>query len=657
MDNRIAVIIQFEQYLQRRAPGRRTAIDYVSDVRQFANLCAKPWLEVTVQDIDAFVDQQRQQGLSAATVKRRVAALKVFFDFMAEETGQLAWPNPVRFKRHAGKQAQRLPRDLSDEQVAQVWGQITAPRDRAWFALMLRAGLRVGEVVALKLTDLLTPPTADRPARLRVYGKGQKERVVLLTQDAYAVLQEWLAIRPANSPHDPLFLNQRGQPLRTNGLEWLLKGYGQAAGLTVSPHQLRHTYARQLTQGGMPLPSLSKLLGHNQITTTQIYTAGADPQLAQAYQQAMAHLETQPLTEPAVQASVRPLAAPARPVEPSPLDLPDWADWGPELPLGLRQATLRFVQRRWPLWKATRRRSHASHLLGVFRRFWQWQLAHRPISHPAELTLADLQAYQDERLASGLSNATINRVLDDVLALLRQLADQAEPVDLAVFRLARLSRPESLPRHLSQSASQRLESYVRHRLDQAEPLIRLENACFFILAHTGLRASECVDLQGQDLDLAGRRLFVRQGKGLRDRVVYLSDTTAQALHSYLAGRQSAPTDPLLTRPDGQPISYLWLYQHIVALAQAAGEIEVTPHQLRHTLATRLLNAGMDITRIQKILGHEHLTTTMIYARVLDKTVEADYQRAMRQIEAVQLPLSQTPELVADWPVSHEFVKV
>jgi len=83
MDQRTEIIQKYEQYLERRAPGRRTAKDYVSDIRQFSRFCCKPWREITMHDIDAFVDNQRQNGLSAATVKRRVAALKVFFDFMA----------------------------------------------------------------------------------------------------------------------------------------------------------------------------------------------------------------------------------------------------------------------------------------------------------------------------------------------------------------------------------------------------------------------------------------------------------------------------------------------------------------------------------------------------------------------------------------------
>lgn len=112
---RNATIEQFRQYLERRFPGRRTPVDYCSDVRQFAAVCAKPWREVTMHDIDAFVDGQRRANLKPTTVNRRVAALKTFFDFVAEESGDLAWPNPVRFKRHAGKRGRQLPRDVPSQ--------------------------------------------------------------------------------------------------------------------------------------------------------------------------------------------------------------------------------------------------------------------------------------------------------------------------------------------------------------------------------------------------------------------------------------------------------------------------------------------------------------------------------------------------------------
>ena len=137
--------------------------------------------------------------------------------------------------------------------------------------------------------------------------------MVLLTADAYAVLQEWLERRPP-SEYDAVFLNERGRPLTTSGIGWLLGRYSQRLEIKVTPHQLRHTFGRQLTEGGMPLTSLGKLLGHAQVSTTQIYTAGADPELAQAYQTAMAQLASQSLpgSEQPVESPPPPAARPAR---------------------------------------------------------------------------------------------------------------------------------------------------------------------------------------------------------------------------------------------------------------------------------------------------------------------------------------------------------
>jgi site-specific recombinase XerD len=638
---------QFEAYLRRRFPERRTPVDYVSDVRQFARACPKAWRDVDLHDVDAFVDHQRQAGLSPATVKRRVAALKTFFDFLAEDSGDLAWPNPVRFKRHAGKQPRRLPRDLGDETVERLWEQIGEVRDRAWFVLLLRAGLRVGEVVQLDLSDVLAPANGDQPARLRVRGKGQKERLVLVTGDAYQVVAAWLQVRPSHASNR-VFLNARGRPLTANGIEWLLRDYSAALGLRVTPHQLRHTFARQVTEAGMPLPSLGKLLGHAQISTTQIYTAGADPGLVQAYQTALARLAAEPLPSGGVPA----VAAPALPDEPNPTPppaLPEWAQWAPHLPDGLRQASLAWVQRRLPSFGPRRQREKALHALAEFRRFWEWQLAQRPIGQVGELHLSDLWAYQSARAAQGKAASTINDTVWHVVALLRAQAEQDQPVDASVFRLRPLPCPDSLPRYLPEDDWQRLETFVQAQRDDPSPTGRLERACFWVLAHTGLRASECVDLRVGDLDWSGGRLWVRQGKGQRDRVVYLSDATRQALRRYLGERVRHPASPLWLKPDGTPIGYRWLVTHIIALGQAAGVPGVTPHRLRHTLATRLLNGGMEITSIQKLLGHEHLDTTLIYARVLDTTVEADYRRAMRQIEQHQMPLSSTAEPAPHWP--------
>jgi len=398
----------------------------------------------------------------------------------------------------------------------------------------------------------------------------------------------------------------------------------------------------------MPLDSVSKLLGHAQVSTTQIYTAGADPHLAHAYEQAMHHSTLSTVAPDAV--TPQSLSAPVDTTiaTPAPPELPDWAAWGTHLAPAVRQASLNFVQSRLGHWKPQRRRHRALQILGELRRFWDWLTIRRPGCNLAEVQLGDLHTYRSERIAKGCVAKTPDVTLSYVVALLRYLTDQGQAVDASVFRLRPLPRPVSLPRHLSDGERQRLEQYVQQRLTAATPTERLENACFFVLAHGGLRAGECVELQFQDCDLLGRRMLIRQGKGLRDRLVYLSDTACTAIRHYLAGWARTPTAPLFTHPDGRPISYEWLWACIGKLGDAAGVSGVTPHRLRHTLATRLLNAGMDITQIQKLLGHQHLDTTMIYARVLDTTLEAQYRRAMTEIERQQSPLSATP-IAVDWP--------
>jgi site-specific recombinase XerD len=643
------VLLEFEKYLQRRFPGRRTSVDYLSDVRQFRKVCQKAWREIDMHDIDQFVDQQRSGGLKSATGRRRVAALKMFFDFLAEESGDLSWPNPVRFKRHAGRPEKRVPRDLHDADIERVWQQISSSRDRAWFALMVRAGLRVGEVASLKLGDLLKGPEADRPARMCVKGKGRKERVVLMSADAYAVLCAYLVER-GESRQEHIFLNERGQPLKANGIEWLLLRYGKAAGLHLTPHQLRHTFARQLTEAGMPITSLGKLLGHAQISTTQIYTAGADPKLAQAYQAAMQRVEQVQL--PAQPSNILPkaeLPAPCPTYEKPEGPAPNWDTWGLHLPQAIREASLAYAKRRWCAWPVSKRRARALNLLGELKNLWNWFVAYRPITAPGEIGLKDLWAYQTDQQAKGLAAGTINRRMDYLIGIIRELAEQDQPVDQSVFRVRYIPRPESLPKHLSLEESQRLENFIFQRLDTPHFNLCLQNACLLVMLHSGLRAGECVDLRLQDLDLPGKRLIIRAGKGQRDRLVYLSESACQAIQLYLQGSQRQPQDFVWLQKNGKPISTAYLRRVATQIGAELGITHLHPHRLRHTCATRLLNAGMDILHIQKLLGHEHLTTTMLYARVQNATVEADYHRFTGQIECQRLPLSNTPIPAENWP--------
>jgi hypothetical protein len=142
-------------------------------------------------------------------------------------------------------------------------------------------------------------------------------------------------------------------------------------------------------------------MGHAQISTTQIYTAGANPELAQAYQTAMQHLEQPaPLTLPGPSSeSLAKVEAPKPTVPPTRLELPppDWEAWGTHLPEAIRQASLNYVKRRWAVWPASKRRRRALDLLSAFKNLWDWFLAHRSIRTLGEIGLKDLWAYQADQ--------------------------------------------------------------------------------------------------------------------------------------------------------------------------------------------------------------------------------------------------------------------
>jgi integrase/recombinase XerC len=636
MDNTTA-LQEFERSLRRRFPDRTTPVHYVSDVRQFQRMCPKPWPEVTRADVDAFVDAGLAQGWQPATLQRRVAALKSFFAFCADESDQLDRPNPVQPERHAPRRGDRLPRDVSDEVLERLWLSIDQPRDQVWFTLMLRAGLRVGEVVTLHRQDVLSAATPDQAARLRVIGKGRKERIVYLTADAYAVVQRWLTEMPDASPDAPLCPNRHGQAMTVNGLQERLRHYAAQAGVSVTCHQLRHTFARQLVEHELPVSTLAKLMGHTSLNTTQVYLAGADPQVRQAYQEAMARWSSDdpPVPESPPAEPEPPLAPlPEPPMLPTtPAPLPSFETWGNDLSAWVRDACLDYLRQRQKDWKPSRRQRNSARLLRALARFWRWQLARRPLTTCGDLTRADVQAYVDARLAQDCAPTTVTNEVFPALGVLRLRQEQGEAIPGSVFRIAWPKDREHLPRDLPEADARRLERHMHTYLVHDTPDGRRDAVVYFLLAHTGLRLSELIDLKRSDADLAGGRLRVEDAKGRHDRVVYLSATCVQALERYLAGQPAAPPDALLVcHPTGEPVSYRWVQYQIHRWADEAGVPGVSCHRLRHTFATRLVNLDVPVTTIQRLLGHHDLRTTQRYAHVMDKTAQQQYYAAMARIE-------------------------
>lgn len=271
----------FEKYWRRRKPTSSTAVHYASDVRIFFH-----WRQglapesVSVHDIDEFIEWQQSLGRAPATIQRRLIALRMFYDYLAYvEDREL--PNPVVPHRHYIAQGHHLPRNLRDGDVEKLFTTIGDHiRDHTIFTLMLHAGLRVGEIVNLRLGDVyLSEPHTPH---LRLKGKGDRERIVYLSATAARLLGEYLASRPPDYV-DRLFLNRKGKPITITGIQLQLAKYCRQAGIWITCHQLRHTFASQMIAAGVPVTSIQKLLGHASLKTTQLYIEVSDQQVEQDY--------------------------------------------------------------------------------------------------------------------------------------------------------------------------------------------------------------------------------------------------------------------------------------------------------------------------------------------------------------------------------------
>lgn len=246
------------------------------------------WNELTSKDIKRFVMQRVKVGISASSVARQLSALRSFFQFLLTEG--LMQHNPAKTVK-APKQPKPLPKSLDVDQTRQLLEQPTegwqAIRDQAMFELLYSAGLRVAELVNLDLSPGLDGLGAGT---IKVLGKGNKQRVALVGQQAQSAMQAWLLARAefAKSDESAVFINQKGQRLSTRSVQLRLDKRTREAGLAtkMSPHRLRHACATHVLESSGDLRAVQELLGHANLSTTQIYTKLDMQHLAQVYDQA-----------------------------------------------------------------------------------------------------------------------------------------------------------------------------------------------------------------------------------------------------------------------------------------------------------------------------------------------------------------------------------
>jgi integrase/recombinase XerD len=242
--------------------------------------------EVTRADLEAFVEHEQDRGLKALTVRTYLGHVHAFLYFLIEE--ELIAPQILR-RRIRLRLPQRLPRAIEPPDVKRLLDAVASTRDRAMVLVLLRTGMRIGEVLETRVSDV---NLQERTITIPEGEKNRQGRIVYLSDDVRDALQQWLDERDAGKVF--LFYAQRGETLTYNGARLRFWKYLREAGLAhkgYTMHCLRHTFASELLNAGMRLECLQQLLGHDSIEITRRYARLTNKTRREEYFRAMAIIE------------------------------------------------------------------------------------------------------------------------------------------------------------------------------------------------------------------------------------------------------------------------------------------------------------------------------------------------------------------------------
>lgn len=286
------LISAYENYLTKvKQASANTVFSYIRDIRQFDS-----WLnrtsEITVLDagqvnIAAYLSYLQQEGRSAATVSRGLASLKNFYGYLVS-TGFLT-ESPISEQIHVQRGEKKLPQVLTGAQVDKLLAQ-PAPvdpkgiRDKAMLEVLYATGIRVTELIGLNLEDYNLELKSIR------VGSEKKSRTIPLYPAALRSLNQYLAETRGSMVTDPgekaLFVNVNGSRMSRQGFWKILKHYQSKAGIEqeITPHTLRHSFAVHLIENGAELNAVKELMGHSDISSTQVYTQMINQKLKSVYE-------------------------------------------------------------------------------------------------------------------------------------------------------------------------------------------------------------------------------------------------------------------------------------------------------------------------------------------------------------------------------------
>ena len=289
-----ALIQEFSDYLRiekRNSP--HTVSAYRRDLSRFsAEFAGQKVDSVTTANIRDFLISLREQGLSPASVARSLSSIKSFFKYLCQD--KQFQDNPAEILE-TPKRWRKLPDVLSSEDVDNLLKcpdleSVLGLRDKAMLEILYASGLRVSELINLQVSQL-----DMQVGYLRTLGKGSKERIVPIGAMAKRAVENYiLNSRPAlvssrkdGGKSEQLFVTRRGRGMTRQGFWKLLKGYVAQANIraSVSPHTLRHAFATHLLERGADLRSVQQMLGHSDISTTQIYTHILGKRMLEIHQQ------------------------------------------------------------------------------------------------------------------------------------------------------------------------------------------------------------------------------------------------------------------------------------------------------------------------------------------------------------------------------------
>ena len=300
MERTISSFLQ--HLLVEKGFSQNTCDAYRNDLSQFSEFLtqrgggpgdgkgAYDWTRVDIDTLNQYItDLKDRKGYRNATTARKVASVKSFFGFMAENGIITEDPSESLGTPKVGRS---LPKFLTEDEITKLLEASYKPatnegqRDAVIMELLYATGLRVGELVSLNVADVNT-----EESYIRCLGKGSKERIVHLYPKALQELMRYmknarLALLGSRKQEPALFVNHRGERLTRQWVWSILKSYAQAAGIksSITPHTLRHSFATHLLQNGASLRHVQELLGHSSISTTQVYTHLTSPYVREEYE-------------------------------------------------------------------------------------------------------------------------------------------------------------------------------------------------------------------------------------------------------------------------------------------------------------------------------------------------------------------------------------